>query len=473
MPPITSNFARNHASGLTLIYQCLDAGLIFFALALAVRAHLVEGFTARYVFVGVSAGLFFMLLGHIRHLYASWRLEPLHKMMWATTTCWSWTMLCLVLLAFLTKTSSDFSRWVTAVWFVITPVLLISERLVIRFLLDTLRRSGRNTRTLAIAGQTSTGLDVLHKLQKLEHLGMRFVGCYDTTPPSSGESPTLTTAPPLAGDLDALVRDAKAGKVDYVFLALPMREETRIAQLANDLSDTTASVFLVPNSLVYDLINSKLSHLDNIPLICLYDSPFDGVNGWVKRLEDIIVASLALILMAIPMAMIALAIKSTSPGPVIFRQKRYGLNGNIVEIWKFRSMTVTEDDTKTIRQASKDDARITPLGAFLRRTSLDELPQFFNVLQGSMSVVGPRPHAIAHNEQYRNLIRGYMIRHKVKPGITGLAQIHGWRGETDTLEKMDMRVHYDLEYVRTWTLWFDIEIIIKTIRNGFVHPNAY
>lgn len=469
MPPITSNFARTHASGLALVHQCLDAALIFFGLSLAVQMHLYEGFTARYVFVGVSAGLFFMLLGHLRHLYASWRLEPIHTMIWATVSCWSWTMLGLVLLAFVSKTSSDFSRWVTAVWFIITPILLVGERLAIRLLLGMLRQSGHNTRTLAIAGRTGTGLDVLNKLRKLEHLGMRFVGFYDDTSAIAEENDGIV----LAGNLESLVTDARADRIDFVFMALPMREEARIAQLANDLSDTPASVFLVPNSLVYDLVSCKLSHLDNIPLICLYDSPFDGINGWVKRLEDITVATLALLLMALPMVVIALAIKLSSPGPVIFRQKRFGLNGNIVEVWKFRSMTVTENDPTNIAQARKNDPRITSLGGFLRRTSLDELPQFFNVMQGTMSVVGPRPHAIAHNEQYRNLIRGYMIRHKVKPGITGLAQINGWRGETDTLEKMDMRVHYDLEYVRTWTLWFDIEIIFKTLRNGFTHPNAY
>lgn len=436
---------------------------------MAVQVHLFEGFTSRYVFVGVSAGLFFILLGHLRHLYTSWRLEPIHRMIWATVSCWTWTMLGLVLLAFLSKTSSDFSRWVTAMWFVFTPFLLVGQRLALRFLLGMLRQSGHNTRTLAIAGRTGTGLDVLNKLNKLEYLGMRFVGFYDDAPRSS----TVEVDTLLVGDLDKLVSDAREGGIDYLFMALPMREESRIAQLANDLSDTPASVYLVPNSLVYDLINSKLSHLDNIPLICLYDSPFDGINGWIKRLEDIIVASLAVLVMALPMALITLAIKFTSPGPVIFRQKRFGLNGNIVEIWKFRSMTVTEDDAAHIDQARRNDPRVTPLGAFLRRTSLDELPQFFNVLQGTMSVVGPRPHAIAHNEQYRKLIPGYMIRHKVKPGITGLAQINGWRGETDTLEKMDRRVHYDLEYVRTWTLWFDIEIMFKTVLNGFTHPNAY
>ncbi|MCK6390428.1 MAG: exopolysaccharide biosynthesis polyprenyl glycosylphosphotransferase, partial [Azonexus sp.] len=172
------------------------------------------------------------------------------------------------------------------------------------------------------------------------------------------------------------------------------------------------------------------------------------------------------------MLLIALGVKLTSPGPVLFRQRRYGLNGKIVEILKFRSMTVCEDGSEVV-QATRGDARVTPLGKFLRRTSLDELPQFFNVLQGTMSVVGPRPHAVAHNEQYRKLIRGYMLRHKVKPGITGWAQINGWRGETDTLEKMEMRVKHDLAYVQNWSLWLDFKIIVLTIFRGFRNKNAY
>jgi putative colanic acid biosynthesis UDP-glucose lipid carrier transferase len=172
------------------------------------------------------------------------------------------------------------------------------------------------------------------------------------------------------------------------------------------------------------------------------------------------------------MALIALGVKLTSPGPVLFKQRRYGLNGAVVEVWKFRSMTVCEDGDKVI-QAQKGDMRITPFGAFLRRTSLDELPQFFNVLQGSMSVVGPRPHAVSHNEQYRRLIRGYMLRHKVKPGITGWAQISGWRGETETVDKMAMRVKFDLQYVQNWSLWFDLKIIFLTMFKGWVHKNAY
>jgi putative colanic acid biosynthesis UDP-glucose lipid carrier transferase len=251
-----------------------------------------------------------------------------------------------------------------------------------------------------------------------------------------------------------------------------MSAESRIVKLVEALGDTTASVYLVPNFFIFDLMKGKLTEIDGIPLLSLHETPFSGADGWLKRIEDIVLGSLILSLIALPMVFIALGVKLTSPGPALFKQHRYGLNGKIVEVWKFRSMSCQEDGD-TVRQASKSDARVTPLGAFLRRTSLDELPQFINVLQGTMSIVGPRPHAVAHNEQYRKLIRGYMLRHKVRPGITGLAQVNGWRGETDTLEKMRMRVRFDLAYMQNWSILLDLKIIFQTIFKGFTNPNAY
>jgi putative colanic acid biosynthesis UDP-glucose lipid carrier transferase len=197
-----------------------------------------------------------------------------------------------------------------------------------------------------------------------------------------------------------------------------------------------------------------------------------GTYALIKRLEDIVISSIILVLIAVPLMVIALAVKITSKGPVIFKQSRYGLNGKEIKIWKFRSMTVTED-SDNVTQATKNDSRFTKIGAFLRRTSLDELPQFFNVLQGKMSVVGPRPHALAHNEKYRAVIDYYMLRHKIRPGITGWAQVNGWRGETDTVEKMEMRIKYDLDYIRQWSLWMDVKIVFYTIFRSFTDKNAY
>jgi putative colanic acid biosysnthesis UDP-glucose lipid carrier transferase len=219
---------------------------------------------------------------------------------------------------------------------------------------------------------------------------------------------------------------------------------------------------VVPDIFLFDLIQARIDHVGGLPVLAVCETPFYGVNGIVKRISDIVLASLILVLIAPLLAAIAIAVKATSPGPAIFRQRRYGLNGQEVVVYKFRSMTVAEDGA-VVRQATKNDSRVTPLGAFLRRTSLDELPQFINVLQGRMSIVGPRPHAVAHNEMYRKLIKSYMIRHKVRPGITGWAQVNGLRGETETVEKMRARVSYDLDYLRNWSLALDLRIIFKTI----------
>ncbi|EFF1347024.1 undecaprenyl-phosphate glucose phosphotransferase, partial [Escherichia coli] len=232
------------------------------------------------------------------------------------------------------------------------------------------------------------------------------------------------------------------------------------------------SVLLIPDIFTFNILQSRTEEINGVPVVPLYESPLSGINMVFKRLEDIIVSLSILIVISPVLLIIACAVKFTSPGPVIFRQIRYGMDGKSIKVWKFRSMTVMENDNN-VTQATKHDLRVTKVGKFLRRTSLDELPQFFNVLFGQMSVVGPRPHAVSHNEQYRTLIKGYMLRHKVKPGITGLAQVNGWRGETDTLDKMQKRVEYDLLYIRNWSIWLDLKIIFLTIFKGFVNKSAY
>jgi putative colanic acid biosysnthesis UDP-glucose lipid carrier transferase len=223
---------------------------------------------------------------------------------------------------------------------------------------------------------------------------------------------------------------------------------------------------------VFDLIQSRATDIGGLPAIALCETPFYGPSGVVKRVSDIIISAALLVLLSPLLLLLALAIKLTSPGSVIFRQRRYGLDGEEITVYKFRSMRVSEDGEK-VTQASRNDPRITPIGRILRRFSLDELPQLFNVLQGRMSIVGPRPHAVAHNEEYRALIKGYMLRHKVRPGITGLAQINGYRGETKDLEDMRKRVEYDLDYLRHWSLGLDLSIILKTVLVVFGDQKAY
>jgi putative colanic acid biosynthesis UDP-glucose lipid carrier transferase len=257
-----------------------------------------------------------------------------------------------------------------------------------------------------------------------------------------------------------------------VYITLPLSSQPRIVELLEQLQDTTASLFFVPDVFGIAIIQGRLSDMNGVPVVGLCETPFTGTNELAKRLSDIVLASLILLLISPLMIAIAIGVKLSSPGPVIFKQRRNGLDGNEIVIYKFRSMRA-QDNGDVVRQARKSDPRITPFGRWLRRASLDELPQFINVLQGRMSVVGPRPHAVAHNEEYRQLIRAYMVRHKVRPGITGWAQVNGHRGETDTIEKMKARVEYDLEYLRNWSIGLDLQIIVRTIGLVFFDRHAY
>ena len=246
----------------------------------------------------------------------------------------------------------------------------------------------------------------------------------------------------------------------------------RVLQILDDLKDTTASIYFVPDMFITDLIQGRSDSVCGVNVISVCDTPFRGLNGLLKRSSDIVLSLIILILIAPVMVLIAIMVKSTSSGPAIFKQRRYGLDGEQILVYKFRSMAVVEDGS-SIEQVRRNDMRVTRLGAFLRKSSLDELPQFFNVLQGRMSIVGPRPHAVAHNEMYRTLIKGYMVRHKVRPGITGWAQVNGYRGETDTLNKMQARIDYDLDYLRNWSLQLDLFILLKTIKLVFKDSAAY
>jgi putative colanic acid biosynthesis UDP-glucose lipid carrier transferase len=276
----------------------------------------------------------------------------------------------------------------------------------------------------------------------------------------------------LIGGLADLSAYAKQHAINVIFIALPIRHLKRVLDLLDDLRDTTASIYYVPDIFVFDLIQARSGELHGIPVVAMCETPFYGYRGVTKRLTDVIL-SLAVLVLALPLfALVALLVRLSSPGPVIFRQRRYGLDGREIIVYKFRTMTVTEDGHE-VRQASKTDSRVTRIGAFLRRSSIDEIPQLLNVLQGRMSLVGPRPHAVAHNEQYRKLIKGYMVRHKVLPGITGLAQVNGCRGETSNLEDMEARVRYDLDYLRHWSPTLDFKILVLTLLKLFRDDKAY
>jgi len=327
---------------------------------------------------------------------------------------------------------------------------------------------GPSDRALVV-GMNSQGLALATNLSASPLAHMEVVGFVDDR---SAERLGADHRFQLMGRFDQLADIIKDQRVNHIYISLPMASQPRILKILEDLKDTTVSIYFVPDMFVTDLIQSKPTVLCGVPVISVCDTPFQGLNGLLKRSSDIVLSSLFLVCLAPVLLAIAVAVKLGSPGPVIFKQRRYGQDGQEILVYKFRSMTVAEDGPH-IQQAQRDDKRITRLGAILRKTSLDELPQFVNVLQGRMSIVGPRPHAVAHNELYRKLIKGYMVRHKVKPGITGWAQVNGFRGETDTLEKMQGRIDHDLDYLRNWSLKLDLQIILKTARLVLKDQKAY
>ena len=462
--------ARSHSSELAFLHRVLDTAIIVVALLFSAGVHAVE-VDEKYALAAALSVVLFLFTAEATNLYTSWRVSRFREEVVKLLVVLLIVASGLVVIAFLAKTSANYSRLTVMTWGIVACLLLVAQRIGLRLLLRASRKRGHNIRTLAIAGAGPFAASVAERISMASWTGLQLIGFYDDKTPVGAHSWDGQSIQ-VKGDLHALVELARTGGVDYVYIALSIKEEERVRKLVHALSDTTASVCLVPDVFVSEIMQARWTNLDGMPVVSIFESPFYGADGWLKRMEDVVFATFILAIAAIPMMTIAAAVWLSSPGKVLFKQRRYGLNGKVVEVWKFRTMTVSEDGER-VEQVHKNDERVTPLGTFLRRTSLDELPQFINVLMGSMSIVGPRPHAIAHNEQYRGLIPGYMLRHKVKPGITGLAQINGWRGETDTLEKMQKRIGFDLEYIRNWSLWLDVKIVVKTIFGGFSSTRAY
>lgn len=363
----------------------------------------------------------------------------------------------------------QFDRDVLMEWLWLGPASVLAARVSVRMVAPWLVAVQGNTRRAVIVGVNEQGLALAARIAEDQFAEMKVVGFFDDR---KRERLPRALPLPLLGQLADLPRHMRAGGAEVIFLSLPMATQPRILMLLDELRDTTASIYFVPDFFITDLIQGRMGSVDGVPVVAVCESPFTGVAGIVKRASDIVIASCILMLASPLMLAIAVGVKLTSPGPVIFKQRRYGLDGKEILIYKFRSMSVCEDGG-VIAQAQRNDQRITRFGAFLRGTSLDELPQFFNVLQGRMSIVGPRPHAVAHNELYRKLIKGYMVRHKVKPGITGWAQVNGLRGETETLDKMKARIDHDLDYLRHWSLRLDLYIIFRSVAVVLKDCNAY
>tara|TARA_R110002153_G_scaffold119661_4_gene264738 strand:- start:7038 stop:8615 length:1578 start_codon:yes stop_codon:yes gene_type:complete len=465
---LRGGFAVQGQNGFSTIYRLIDISLVVFLYYCSFYLFNLSVSTNDLLLVAIFI-VSFQLIAEAMDLYRSWRGFRTTEVLKNTAYCWTITSTFTLTLGFFLVDANTQPQLVILTWFASSLGALLSWRYVMRKFLFKIRRSGMNSRKSIVIGATKIGYNLAHQIIDNEQLGIHFNGIFDDR---AEDRLAHKFKNQVLGSIEDAIQLAKSNQVDYIYIALPMSAEKRIRFILEKCSDTTANVYIVPNFFIYNLMNARWQSIGSVQALSVYDTPFQGANDLLKRVEDIVLGSVILLMLTIPMLVIALAVKLTSPGPIIFKQKRYGLDGKQILVYKFRSMKV-QDNGPVVKQATKNDPRITKLGAFLRKTSLDELPQFINVIQGRMSIVGPRPHAVAHNEEYRKLIKGYMLRHKVRPGITGWAQVNGFRGETDTIDKMVKRVEYDLEYIHRWSVWLDIKIVFMTIFKGFTNKNAY
>ncbi|CAN5427940.1 undecaprenyl-phosphate glucose phosphotransferase [soil metagenome] len=385
-------------------------------------------------------------------------------------SAWVTVIAILAVALFVIKAGAEFSRLWIGTWAIAGFVALVIFRIAIRVALRLIRRKGFNLRFVAIAGAGELGLDVARRLAASPWTGLKVVGLYDDDPRLQQQK---LEGVQVRGGLHRLPHEVAKLGIDQVWIALPLQHGKKVTALMNHLSRLPVQVTFVPDIYGFQLLNHAIGEVAGFPVIHLMQSPMSGAKGFLKALEDKLLAALLLLAASPIMLLIVLGVKMSSPGPIFFRQLRGGLQGERIWVWKFRSMRHQAEPNGQVSQAVPGDARVTPFGAFLRRTSLDELPQFFNVLMGDMSIVGPRPHAVEHDKFYRQKIDAYMLRHHVKPGITGWAQVNGWRGETGEILKMEMRIKHDLYYINNWSLWFDLRIIFMTIFMMLAGRNAH
>ncbi|MBF8178419.1 MAG: undecaprenyl-phosphate glucose phosphotransferase [Burkholderiaceae bacterium] len=448
-------------------YRRLLDPLIAIGLLYLMSVLIGQGFSAQHV---VLAILTFFISSTVFSWSDPWRDAASNNFLSklkAILLTWSLVSVLLLFFGYVAGLSVLFAQQAVVLWLLLTPPVLLLGQIVLQKASSGLRRTG--IRSVVLVGVNELSVKLAERVDENPDLRMEVSGFFDDRDISRQPEEQRV---PLLGSMSDIPAYVRQNNINTIFISQPISAQPRIRKLLNELQDTTASIYFLPDIYVFDLIQARFDSVAGLPVVAICESPFTGINSMIKRGSDIVLASIIQLMLLPVMLGIAIAIKATSPGPVIFRQRRYGLDGEEIIVYKFRSMTVCEDGARVV-QATKDDQRITRIGAFLRKTSLDELPQFFNVLQGRMSIVGPRPHAVAHNELYRKQIKGYMLRHKVRPGITGWAQVNGLRGETDTLDKMEARIAYDLDYLKRWSLALDLWIILRTFKVVLMRDNAY
>ncbi len=402
------------------------------------------------------------------------RLRDLRYQWLRTATAWTMTLVMLIVLVFLTKTALLISRGWLLIWWSSSLGGLLVARVITKHMIEVWQESGSLRRDVAIVGATDHAARVIAWLRDEMGSEVSLVGVFDDR---GARAPSEVAGVPVLGTTDDLLAFARENSVEQVIIALPTAAETRVMQTIGKLrqlpSDIDLSLDLAGSAL---MATASRKNIGSLPLLHIIDRPLNEWQTVWKALEDKVVASLALIAFSPPMLVIAALIALETPGPVIFRQRRHGFNGRPITVYKFRTMHCGQSDPSGGKQTVKGDPRVTRVGRYLRAMSLDELPQFINVLQGRLSVVGPRPHVptmMAADHLYHEAVDQYALRHRVKPGITGWAQINGLRGETDTIEKATSRVEFDLHYIDNWSLWLDFKIIVLTVLRGFRDPNAY
>ncbi len=459
---------ESHHSIIESITRMIDALLI--ALSLCLVIFIYDGQWDNHdVIVILFSAIIAPIILEQTNAYRRWRTVSFWSELQTLLLAWLGIIITLICFAFITQMIDKFTPMEIAWWGILSFTLLVLNHGCRRILSHYARKKGKNIRRAVIIGSGTLAHHVAEKITTSPWMGIEVLGFFDDVIIEIDNHQNI-----LLGTILEAVEYIKSHQVQLVYLALPLSASEKAKQLIYALQNTTAAVYFVPDIFMFELLHTKINDVDGIPILALCDPPFTGTDGVLKRIFDVIISVLILLFIWPLLLFIAMIIKCNSSGPVIFKQTRYGLNGSSVTVWKFRTMAVSEN-TGDIQQAIKNDPRVTTIGQFLRQSSLDELPQFINVLQGRMSIVGPRPHAVAHNEYYRTKIQAYMWRHKVKPGITGWAQINGWRGETDTLHKMEKRIEYDLWYIRHWSLYLDIKIIWRTIMSELIRKsdNAY
>ncbi|MGY2489182.1 undecaprenyl-phosphate glucose phosphotransferase [Cupriavidus sp. CP313] len=458
-------FARHHDQ-LALMVRLLDAGAIWLAAILASEVRFASAHAPIHLFVQYfgCAIAFIVLPGF--DLYSSWRGRSLFSLATRLLSAWSLVWLISILLTYLLHQADSLSRLWMVYWYAFSLAGLLGLRVASRVVLNLLRITGANSKRVLIVGYGRTGQEMYRRATASHATGFKVSGIYAPEGEPTPEGRRRIT------DSAQIPEFARDQGIDEIWLTLPMSEFRLMQEINFSLRNDFIDIKWMPSVLDFDLLNHNVGNFLGMPAVEMNRPPALGVRGTIKAIFDRTFAALVLIALSPLFLIIGVLIKRDSPGPVFFKQERLGMDGRVIHVYKFRSMKVHAEHG-TVTQATKGDSRITPIGAFLRRTSLDELPQFINVLKGEMSVVGPRPHAMAHNNMYKEQLDFYMMRHRVKPGITGWAQINGYRGETDTLDKMAKRVEHDIFYIRNWSFWMDVRIIFWTAFKGWTGRNAY